>query len=149
LISKKKCIHWQAGEDFTVFGVKALLSHVLNNFIDNALDSVHFSNKPDGNVTIWLEQNKITHDYRLHIKDTGLGLARNGRADLFKPFHTRRNNGTGLGLYFCKNVMEAHHAKVIVRGREGEYAQFTLVFPNPKDFARYRRHAYKKLLLAQ
>ena len=98
---------------------------------------------------IWLEQNKITGHYRLHIRDNGFGLSRDARVNLFKPFHTKRNNGAGLGLYFCKNIMEAHRGKIAVRGKKGLYAQFTLVFPNPKYFARYRRRSYKKLLFAQ
>lgn len=146
---QKKLIEWQGGEDFQVLGVEFLLTHVLNNLIDNAIESIYFSNKPNGKIIIWLEQNKEVGDYRLHIKDTGFGLPRKGRADLFKPFYTNREDGTGLGLSFCKNVMQAHHGDIIVSGAKGKYAQFTLVFPEPKQFKRYLRQRYKKLLFAQ
>jgi len=147
--NQRKLIEWRGGEDFQVSGVKILLIHVLNNLIDNAIESIHFSNKPNGKLVIWLEQNKELGEYYLHLKDNGLGLARKGRAELFKPFNTDREGGTGLGLYFCKSVMQAHHGDITVSGTKGEYAQFTLVFPEPKKLERYIRYNYKKLLLAQ
>ena len=110
---------------------------MLFNLIDNALKAIFDAGK--GNIFIWLEQNG-KHNF-LHFKDTGIGLPGDERQDLFKPFHTRRNNGTGLGLAFCKTVMNNYGGDIVARGRDKQYAHFILKFPLAEDLQRYK-HRY-------
>ncbi len=122
---RRDLIHWQKGSDFSVLAEKDLLMHVLLNLIDNALKSIEFVGK--GEISIWLENGT---DYNfLHIKDTGEGLARKGRGKIFNSFTSSREGCTGLGLYFCKSVMQAYHGDITCLGKKGEYALFSLKFP--------------------
>ena len=46
------------------------------------------------------------------IKDTGTGIDPEIYPKLFTKFATKSSKGTGLGLYICKNIVEAHGGKI-------------------------------------
>ncbi|ASP38926.1 hypothetical protein CHH28_09630 [Bacterioplanes sanyensis] len=54
------------------------------------------------------------HDNKVHLDviDNGGGVAEEQRKHLFEPFHTTEHNGTGLGLYLCRELCEANHASI-------------------------------------
>ena len=65
-------------------------------------------------------------DIKLEVVDDGPGVAPTLRNQLFEPFFTTDNNGTGLGLYIAREVCEANAAKLeYVETRKG--AQFTVL----------------------
>lgn len=125
--NQQDLIQWQQGEDFKVLGEKDLLVHVIQSLIENSLESIQQAGK--GMITIGLEKGDA--DNKVHIKDTGEGLPRPGRSEIFNPFITTRVGGTGLGLYFCKSVMQTYLGDISCMGQRGQYAyaQFSLKFP--------------------
>lgn len=132
---QKRLLIWNKAEDFEVLGEVRLLVHVITNLLSNAFASIELAGK--GNVTITLEKDRSLN--YLHIKDTGEGLPREGRSDIFKPFHTSSEHGTGLGLYFCKSVMQGYYGDISCKGKKGgyyAYAQFTLKFLHCDDAGR-------------
>jgi signal transduction histidine kinase len=55
----------------------------------------------------------------LEVQDRGPGLSREARENLFRPFFTTREKGTGLGLALAKKVAEAHGGTLRLLDREG------------------------------
>ncbi len=51
----------------------------------------------------------------ISVKDTGSGIDHQIRPRLFTKFATASEKGTGLGLYICKRIIEAHGGKDIGR----------------------------------
>lgn len=49
---------------------------------------------------------------QLDIIDNGGGVDSDQRRHLFEPFHTTEHNGTGLGLYLCRELCEANQARI-------------------------------------
>jgi signal transduction histidine kinase len=49
------------------------------------------------------------------------------------PFRTTKKQGLGIGLYQCRQVMEAHGGSIEVSSVEGEGSTFTLCFPDTAD----------------
>lgn len=98
------------------------LRQVLENLIDNA---IRFTPE-DSTVTVHLRP-----DPRVEVLDEGPGVPAEALPDLFKPFGTvdARRMDTGLGLYMCKVIMEAHGGKV---GAEvGPPGYFWIKWGNP------------------
>jgi signal transduction histidine kinase len=50
------------------------------------------------------------------------------RTELFKPFRTTKKQGLGIGLYQCRQIMEAHGGRIEVNSREGIGTVFTVWF---------------------
>jgi signal transduction histidine kinase len=65
----------------------------------------------------------------LEVKDTGIGISRDGLSKLFTPFYTTKPNGMGIGLTFCKHTIEAHGGTIEVNTIEGKGTTFTLNIP--------------------
>lgn len=96
---------------------------VLINLIRNAFEAM---NDP-GEVHIVLvhEGDKAYTS----ITDTGSGIPDNALADIFNPFYTTKEEGTGLGLALCQKIAHDHHGEITVRSEVGVGSTFTLELP--------------------
>ncbi|MBN1869511.1 MAG: PAS domain-containing protein [Candidatus Omnitrophica bacterium] len=63
------------------------------------------------------------------IMDTGVGISPEIVAEIFNPFFTTKNHGTGLGLLVCQSIMEAHKGSITVESEMGKGTKFTVKFP--------------------
>jgi len=66
----------------------------------------------------------------IEVADTGLGMSDEFITHrLFKPFQTTKGKGLGIGLYQCKEAVEAHNGRIEVRSKEGEGTIFLIRLP--------------------
>jgi signal transduction histidine kinase len=101
---------------------------VIMNFIDNA---IYYTQK--GEVRVVLEQ---TSDLvRLRVTDTGIGVPKDAQKKLFSKFFRAGNaqivrpDGTGLGLYLAKRVVEDQGGTIIFESVEGKGSTFGFELP--------------------
>jgi signal transduction histidine kinase len=104
------------------------IKRVLINLLGNA---VKFT--PEGG-TISIRAFEDAHLARVMVKDTGRGISAMDRQKLFQRFWQgepgrRYAAGTGLGLYFCYNVVKAHGGKIICDSEIGRGTTFTVELP--------------------
>ncbi|MGN6614754.1 MAG: sensor histidine kinase [Candidatus Nitrosocosmicus sp.] len=113
-------------------GDRSLLSQVIYNLLDNACK---FTGEND-TISITLEK-ESTRDESfaiVNIKDTGKGIDPEIMPRLFTKFATKSFHGTGLGLYICKNIIEAHGGKIWAKNNEdGKGATFSFWIPLYKE----------------
>lgn len=127
LEDQKELIVWDKAHDFIVRGKEdKLLVHVLFNLIKNALFYIADAGK--GRIQIWLEPGKPYN--KLFFKDTGKGISSDVLPHIFDRFFSRTRNGAGVGLTFCKMVMENLGGSITCESEIGNYTQFILDFPN-------------------
>lgn len=118
---------WNETHDFMVRGKEdKLIVHVLFNLLKNALFYVADAGK--GNIQLCLEPGKPYN--KLIFKDTGKGIAADILPHVFDRFFSRTRNGAGVGLTFCKMVMENLDGSISCESDLGNYTQFILSFPN-------------------
>lgn len=110
-----------------VAGNRAALLSVFVNLIRNARQAMG----ANGRLTIMLEKQE-DNVIRIDIHDTGLGIAREQMAQLFKPFASgwKEEEGSGLGLATSLGIVEAHggHMSASSQG-PGHGAVFTILLP--------------------
>jgi signal transduction histidine kinase len=64
------------------------------------------------------------------VKDTGKGIDLDILPRLFSKFVTKSYQGTGLGLYICKGIIEAHGGKIWAENNpDGKGARFSFSIP--------------------
>ena len=127
---EREKLHLALNEDFSFQGRSLLVTHILFNLFKNAYYAIAHARK--GEINLWLEPGETTH--RLIVRDTALGMAPHVASRIFEPFYTTRGDaGTGVGLAFCQRAMEDMQGRITVDSMEGQYTQFTLMFPILED----------------
>jgi two-component system, OmpR family, sensor histidine kinase VicK len=83
------------------------IKQIISNLIDNAIKFTE-----DGTIILTAEI-EDRHDYiTVRVKDTGKGIDLEIIPKLFTKFATKSEKGTGLGLYICKGIVEAHGGRI-------------------------------------
>jgi len=118
----------QRKDDLTVaIGAdKQKITHVISN-LDNA---VEFTKQ--GFIAIRTEKKKVNDNREEFIvsEDTGSGITPKVLPKLFTKFATTSRTGTGLGLYICKNIVEAHGGRIWGKNNpNGRGATFAFSLP--------------------
>jgi len=127
---ERDCIEVQLQQDFCFMGSRALFLQLLINLIKNALHSLaassHASTPGDLRITVGVHQGKG----RLVVADKGLGIPHEHQQRIFEPFFsTQTGVGSGLGLTFCKNVVETVKGQISVHSEPDEGAVFMIDLP--------------------
>jgi signal transduction histidine kinase len=99
---------------------------VVENLVVNALEAM---GSKGGRLTV---EAHAEGDYvHLSVADTGVGMTEDFiRTRLFRPFATTKSKGIGLGLFTCKEVVEAHGGRLEVESRPGAGTRFNVVLPS-------------------
>ena len=82
---------------------KVRIIQVLSNLLDNALKFTK-----EGKIIITIKKIKENQEVMVSIKDSGTGLDPEIIPQLFQKFATKSEQGTGLGLFISKNIIEVH-----------------------------------------
>lgn len=133
LLAKQKKISLKCSIASTLPRLKAdsrRLEQVFSNLLSNAIKftgeggsiEVGAGKEDQAGITIW-------------VKDSGIGLPPHEIGDLFEKYRqtktgrTSKNRGTGLGLFICKMIVEAHGGRIWVESAEGRGATFFFTLP--------------------
>jgi signal transduction histidine kinase len=115
-----------------VWGDAAMLRHVVDNLIGNALKYVPAGRSARVDVTAGPGQPGWT---RIEIADRGIGIPDEDKANIFESFHRARTAagyaGTGLGLAICRRIMERHGGTIGVSDNPGGGTRFHFTLPLP------------------
>jgi PAS domain S-box-containing protein len=111
-----------------IMGDKYRLSQVLKNLLVNAI-------KFTDHGSISVEALKKKDNILIAVKDTGVGISKDEVNKVFSKFYQaytgddRKNEGTGLGLFICKEIIQKHNGKIWVESKIGEGSQFYVRLP--------------------
>lgn len=116
--------------DANVFADKERIVQVISNLLDNSLK---FSGK-QGLITVTLQIKKNvdygSEELEIIVKDSGSGIPEDIIPHLFTKFSTRSFQGSGLGLFISKSIIEAHDGNIIAKNNdEGQGATFLIQIP--------------------
>jgi signal transduction histidine kinase len=98
---------------------KSRLEQAISNLLSN---SIKFTKEG----TISLNVKKEDNQALVTVKDTGLGIDHEMLPRLFSKFATKSERGAGLGLFICKNIIEAHGGRIWAENNsDGKGAKFS------------------------
>jgi two-component system, sensor histidine kinase and response regulator len=113
--------------DFRVIGDRLELKRLITNLVGNSLKFTDV-----GRISI--EITPATPDFpilTIAVCDTGTGIPESDLADLFERFRrgNHKRSNSGLGLYLCKQIAQAHGGSISVRSISGEGSTFSIKLP--------------------
>jgi len=118
--------------ELTVYGIGIQLQQMLMNLILNAREAMLGSG---GILKITAEQN--IDSVIIEVSDSGCGIEKENLSKIFEPFFTTKTGsenqpeitGSGLGLAFCKKIIDSHNGTITVESGPSKGSVFKIVLP--------------------
>lgn len=89
------------------------MKHVFSNLIENSIHAI--AERPDGEILLTSEwDNEFV---QIKIMDNGVGISETDVGKIFEPFYTNRFGGSGLGLAFARQIIEAAKGRITCESR--------------------------------
>ena len=111
-----------------IMGDRYRLSQVFKNLLVNAI-------KFTDNGYISIKAKKEKEKINIEIKDTGIGISKDEEKKVFNKFYQaytgddRKNEGTGLGLFICKEIIKKHNGDIWLESKISKGSTFYIEFP--------------------
>lgn len=124
-----KCIHEKSEYPMMLVDPKQIHA-VFQNLLENAIKYT----KPGGTVSIEIREDE-PNTLLFVISDTGIGIPKEGQQQLFTRFYRAENalreqtDGSGLGLFIAKSIVEKYKGKIWVESVEGKGSTFYVRLP--------------------
>ena len=133
----------QNADLFLIKADKGRISQVFSNLFSNALKFT----KENDLIYVKLEQKNIDSrkNFIVSIKDTGSGIDPEIFPRLFTKFATKSEKGVGLGLFICKNIVEAHNGKIWAENNADSGGGSTFAFNLPLTVQ--KDHQYESMAI--
>ena len=110
---------------------KMRMIQVISNLLDNA---IKFTSEGDVYVSMKKQAEGDQASIVVSVKDEGVGMDAELLTRLFTKFVSKSEIGTGLGLFICKGIVEAHGGKIWAKNNpNGRGATFAFTIPLPNN----------------
>lgn len=135
-VEARALLHLALRETAPLRGNASRLVQVILNLVVNALQALP-EGRP-GENQIWVSTRNEGEDVVIEVADSGPGVPAAERERIFEPFVTTKDvgQGSGLGLFVCRNIVTGFGGRVQVDDRPGGGARFRVVLPAAKAPAR-------------
>jgi len=108
------------------------LKEAFSNILINSIQAMSAGGKIDISTRKKKDTNTGKTLLEVSITDEGGGIPRSNLRRIFDPFFTTKQQGSGLGLYVCYQIIKTHQGEINVRNT-GSGANFTILLPIPEN----------------
>ena len=134
--NRRKLLYKASEETIIIYADRTRLTQVISNLLSNA---IKFTKKEEGEISISVtiekdddnsNNNSNTNEVIVSVKDNGSGIDSQIFPRLFTKFASKSHQGTGLGLFISKSIIEAHGGKMWAENNsDGRGATFSFTLP--------------------
>ena len=115
-------------ENINLYCDRSLIEHVLINLINNAADALISKYDGTGKFIELKGYPDENNRPKIEIKDNGIGIDDKILENIFIPFFTTKENGSGIGLSLSRQIMKLHGGTITVFSKPGIETIFSLNF---------------------
>ena len=120
----------EAREDLIVFADENLIAQVVTNLLKNAIQAI--GNAPDGKITLKAYCDP-QESIRIEIANNGPAIPPDAAGQIFVPFFTTKEEGSGIGLSLVQRLVELHHGQITLVSEVGKGSTFSIYIPQDKS----------------
>ena len=113
----------------TIIADQDRLRQLLHNLIKNSIDAMEQTSQPMLRVTTKLFGDVDICSLQMTVQDNGPGFDRSVINNIFEPYVTTKDHGTGLGMAIVKKIVEEHNGTISVSNVAEGGARITITLP--------------------
>lgn len=111
--------------DIVLVADEELIEQVLINLVKNAIEALGDCERP--RIELVCSYNDLNNP-KITVSDNGTGIVREALEQIFVPFYTTKQTGSGIGLSLSRQIMQLHNGTLTVNSEPGRGTTFTLNF---------------------
>ncbi len=112
-------------DDLELIADKGMIEQVLINLIKNSIEAFTNITEPKIELCSFIDKNgKI----QIQVIDNGNGIKEDSLHDVFIPFYTTKENGTGIGLSISRQIMKLHKGSININSEPDVKTKVILIF---------------------
>ncbi|WP_417214700.1 sensor histidine kinase [Bizionia sp.] len=113
--------------ELELFADRQQINQVLINLVQNSIQALKTNNTIPCKITIEAGIHSSNKKF-IRVTDNGPGVPEEFIDDIFVPFFTTKEQGTGIGLSLSKQIMHLHDGNILLHSKENDGTSFTLLF---------------------
>ena len=121
VISNAVCTYIEKSEDVLLYADQGQITQILINLVRNAIQA------EAKNIEISAEIN-LSEQVIINVTNDGLPISRESQEEIFVPFFTTKQDGTGIGLSLSRQIMRMHNGSLTLARSNEKETVFTLAF---------------------
>ena len=121
VISGAVCTYVEKSEDVLLYADEGQITQILINLVKNAVQA------EAKNIEISAEINLSEHII-INVTNDGLPISKESQEEIFVPFYTTKQEGTGIGLSLSRQIMRLHNGSLSLTKSDEKSTIFTLLF---------------------
>ena len=121
MMSEARCSYIEKSEDILLYADKGQITQILINLVKNAVQA------DAKNIRMTAEINPSGHVI-LNVINDGIPVSKESRNEIFVPFYTTKQDGTGIGLSLSRQIMRMHNGTLSLTRSDDKGTVFTLLF---------------------
>ncbi|MCU0958349.1 MAG: HAMP domain-containing histidine kinase [Hydrogenophaga sp.] len=127
---ERDCVQVHIQQDFCFKGSRQLFTQTINNLLKNALHALAAASSVPTPGALRIDIGVHHGRGRIAVTDEGVGIAHEHQPRVFEPFFsTQSGAGSGLGLTFCKNVIDAAGGNISLLSEPNHGTVFIIDLP--------------------
>ena len=115
------CTFEEMSEDIILYADEGQITQILINLVKNAVQA------EAKNIEITAEINLSEHII-INVTNDGLPISKESQDEIFVPFYTTKQEGTGIGLSLSRQIMRLHNGTLTLTRSDARETVFTLIF---------------------
>ena len=125
-------------EEIYIYGDYNKLKQVFINLLKNTIEA----KKEQVPLEVLLNLKQTQNNVKIIIKDNGIGMSKEILSRVSEVFFTTKQNGTGIGLAFSKEVIELHKGSLQITSKKDHGTQITISLPKEKKSEDFNNKNY-------
>ena len=121
IMSGAVCTYVEKSEDVLLYADEGQITQILINLVKNAVQA------EAKNIEITAEINLSEHII-INVTNDGHPISKESQEEIFVPFYTTKQEGTGIGLSLSRQIMRLHNGSLSLSKSDSHSTVFTLIF---------------------
>jgi len=137
-------LKWMLNPKNSFYGDLTSTEQIILNLCNNGIEAMELTLPENRVLEIYERKSKIEGFLDIVISDNGCGVETGSEINIFKPFVSTKERGTGIGLSLCKSLLEKINGDIRLQNKSPVGTEFIITLPLKKKNLLKKPEAHQK-----